>query len=71
MASSRKVFIPKVKSIRSNAGLSIRQLAANSSVDRTKISRWERGQGLRMIREAVAVAKTLGTSVEDLFSESR
>lgn len=66
----RKKFIPKVREIREGHNLSIRQLALRTDVDRTKISRWERGEGTRMIREAVQVAKSLGTTVEELFSEA-
>lgn len=62
---------PRLKAIRQNVGLSIRQLAANSGVDRTKISRWERGTGLNMIRESIIVAKTLGTNVETLYGPER
>ena len=67
--ASKKKTLPKVRQIRENAGISIRQLANNAGVDRTKISRWERGEGLRMIREACMVAESLNTSVESLFNK--
>lgn len=66
-SEGKKRFIPCVRRIREATGLSIRQLATNTGVDRTKISRWERGEGVRMIREAIIVARALDTSVEDLF----
>lgn len=65
---AREKFYPKLRTIRRESGLSIRQLASETSVDRTKISRWERGDGTRMIREAIKVAKALNTTVEELFS---
>ena len=58
---------PKVREVRESSGMSIRQLATKTGVDRTKISRWERGTGIRMIREAIMVASALGCSVEQLF----
>ncbi|NUQ35072.1 MAG: helix-turn-helix transcriptional regulator [Planctomycetaceae bacterium] len=58
---------PKVREVRESSGMSIRQLATKTGVDRTKISRWERGTGVRMIREAIVVANALGCTVEELF----
>lgn len=69
MTQSKDKFIPRLRTVRKEANLSIRQLAGETGVDRTKISRWERGDGTRMIREAVKVAKALGSSVEDVFRE--
>lgn len=69
MTEGKDKFIPRLRIVRKEAGLSIRQLAGETGVDRTKISRWERGDGTRMIREACKVAKALGTSVEELFRD--
>ena len=70
MENESMVDNPKVREIRESAGMSIRQLATKTGVDRTKISRWERGTGIRMIREAIVVATALGCSVEQLFGEN-
>lgn len=61
----------KVREVREASGMSIRQLANKTGVDRTKISRWERGTGVRMIHEAIMVAAALGTDVESLFGETQ
>jgi transcriptional regulator with XRE-family HTH domain len=59
---------PSLRVIREQAGWSIRQLGEHIGIDRTKISRWERGHGVRMIREAIKVAAALNSTVEECFS---
>jgi transcriptional regulator with XRE-family HTH domain len=60
---------PMFRRLREQTGLSIRQVALAAAIDRTKISRWERGQSVRMIREAINVGKVLGLTVEQLFAD--
>lgn len=56
-----------IKNAREAKGLSIRALAEQSGVERTKIQRWEKGKGFLLIGDAIRLAKCLGSTVEDLF----
>jgi len=59
----------RLTSVRCREGLSVRKLAKKTGVNRAKISRWENGESLKTIREAIEVANELGESVEELFQE--
>ena len=62
---------PALKSVRMEAGMSIRQLAKKAGIDRTKIGRWESGRCLRILHDAMATARTLGTDVATLFGPEK
>jgi len=59
--------VSKLSTARCRRDISIRRLASQTGVDRTKISRWERGRCLSSIKQAIVVARALDTSVEELF----
>lgn len=59
----------KLRSVRKGRGWSQEELEARSGVAQERISRLERQEPPPAIRNAILVAKALGTTVEALFGE--
>lgn len=64
-----KKFGKHLRQLRHDRGLTQEQLTEKSGVDTTYIGRLERGEQAVSLTKAVALAKGLGVSVEELFAD--
>lgn len=60
-----------LRQIRSNSGLTQKELASRVGVEHSRISEIENGRGNPTISTLVAIASALGTSVAKLVRENR
>ncbi len=57
-----------IKSLRQSAGLSQEQLAFRMGVIRSAVANWEAEISLPMTRDLPKLAKSLGCTIDDLFT---
>ena len=69
LIKSQKILATRVKSLRTELGLSQEAMALEAGIDRTYASQIERGIGNPSLRVICAVAKILGVEPVDLLSE--
>jgi transcriptional regulator with XRE-family HTH domain len=67
MMTPMEVATNRLRALRTARGWTTVELARRSHVDRSVISRWERGERQPLVAYAMAVARALGVPLEEIL----